>query len=118
MCEYIPKQSRCNLKISGICICTIVKVSKKKTLYVFLQIIRGIKICLQLNTDDLTWRSFFKAAGRNAKTKFLLKDFLSLSRISKLVSILQENPIKEQGLKFISFLCFWEFFHLSCYILY
>ena len=30
------------------------KSLKNITLYVFLQIIHGIKFCLQLNTDDLT----------------------------------------------------------------
>ena len=44
---------------------------KNITLYVFLQIISGKKFCLQLNTDDLTWRIFFKAVGKNAKTRFL-----------------------------------------------
>ena len=48
-------------------------------LYVFLQIICGRKFCLQLNTDDLTWSIFFKAAGKNEKTRFF-QDFLSLSR--------------------------------------
>ena len=42
--------------------------------YVFLQVNCGIKFCLLLNTDDLTWRIFFKAAGKNVKTRFLLKD--------------------------------------------
>ena len=31
-------------------------------LYLFLQVICGIKFCLQLNTDDLTWRIFLKTA--------------------------------------------------------
>ena len=54
---------------------------EKRNFTCFLQIIREIKFCLQLNTDDLTWRIFFfKAAGKNAKTRFLLEDFRSLSR--------------------------------------
>ena len=53
---------------------------KNIILHVFLQVICGIKFCLQLNTDDLTWTIFFKAAGKNAKTRFLLQHFLSLSR--------------------------------------
>ena len=53
---------------------------KSIVLYVFLQVICGIKFSLQLNTDDLTWRIFFKAAGKNPKTRILLQDFLSLSR--------------------------------------
>ena len=53
---------------------------KNIVFYVFLQVNCGIKFCLQLNTDDLTWRIFFKAGGKNVKTRFLLKDYLSLSR--------------------------------------
>ena len=32
---------------------------EKRNFTCFLQIIREIKFCLQLNTDDLTWRIFF-----------------------------------------------------------
>ena len=54
---------------------------KNVILYVILlQVICEIKLCFQLNTHDLTWRVFFKAARKNVKTRFLLKDFLSLSR--------------------------------------
>ena len=38
------------------------------------------KILLQLNTDDVTRMIFFKAGRKNAKTRFLLKNFLSLLR--------------------------------------
>ena len=79
---------------------------KNIILYVFLQVICGIKFCLQLNTDDLTWRIFLKTAGKNVKTRFF---FHIKIRISKLVSIFQEYPIKEQELKFPSFLCFGGF---------
>ena len=50
---------------------------KNIILYVCLQVIGRIKFCLQLNTDDLTWRIFFKAAGKKAKIRFLLKDFFT-----------------------------------------
>ena len=50
---------------------------KNIILYVCLQVIDRIKFCLQLNTDDLTWRIFFKAAGKKAKIRFLLKDFFT-----------------------------------------
>ena len=54
---------------------------KNVILYVILlQVICEIKLCFQLNTHDLTWRVFFKAARKNVKTRFLLQDFLSLSR--------------------------------------
>ena len=43
---------------------------KNLILYVFLlQVICEIKLCFQLNTYDLTWRVFFKAARKNVKTR-------------------------------------------------
>ena len=53
---------------------------KNIILHVFLQVICGIKFCLQLNTDDLTWRIFLKTAGKNVKTRSSLQDFFSISR--------------------------------------
>ena len=60
------------------------KVEKHNFICFFANYLR-IKSCLQLNTDDLTWRFFFRAAEKNAKTRFLLKDFLSLSKSLKIL---------------------------------
>ena len=40
------------------------KSLKSITLYIFLKIISRLKFCLQLNTDDLTWRIFFQASWK------------------------------------------------------
>ena len=55
----------------------------KKNLYAFLTNYLQNKFCLQLNTDDLTWRIFFQGSWKNVTTWFLLKDFLPFSRQSK-----------------------------------
>ena len=95
------------------------KSLKNITLYVFLKIIRGTKFCLQLSTDDLTWRIIFQGNWKKCENEIFFKrfSFLNIIGISKLVSILQKFTIKSKDQNFQAFSIFGFFLPFLLYIL-
>ena len=122
MHEYIPKQSRCNLKVLGICIRAMERhrtFEKHNFICVLTSYFRN-KILFTIKYRSSNMEDFFHGSWKKCENQISFKtfSFLIKVRISKLVFILQEYPVKEQGLKFLSFLCCFGFLHIFCYILY